>query len=568
MFIAGFPRRGHYYYVVKRGKRVDGKVVHEKILNLGRLDNLTEQRRLEIERELKKLDDPEIINKFQSKILTLGYKLPTGGFDFDVDKIFSYGEELALHRVCQEIELVDVVNGLGYKGGGPDLGKVVEAIAIGRNCCPKSLVKTVDWFKKSYLPLFLELPPEDFTYWVALRALDYLQPALTRKMQVKLYENIRKTYGYECERVDIDITSTYFEGDACILALFGHTRDHRPDRPQLVIAFVLDQKGVLVTHNVWPGNRTDSKSLKPIDRSLSQDFGLNATRVTDRGFATTENLMYMDRKKDRYLVALWADVKSTGLLEKTPPREEWLKIEDGQYATSVVEGRRKYIIAWNESVAQTNRMDRETRVKNAENKLILLQESIKKGKVKSRQKRDGRIGHILRRYRVTKLITINAKRKGFDFSFSRSPRFESSFDYDGYQVFVTTELDMDEKAVIESYRERDRIEKAIRTLKGELGLHPIGMWNKEHVLGMVFIDALAFQLRSLLRMKLKDNNVEMSVEEAFETLEDLKAVHLCVKGDEIKVYRKLPRLNEKTRTLIEVFDMAENGALPFVDVGI
>ncbi len=31
-------------------------------------------------------------------------------------------------------------------------------------------------------------------------------------------ENIRRVYGYECERLDIDITSTYFEGSECILA--------------------------------------------------------------------------------------------------------------------------------------------------------------------------------------------------------------------------------------------------------------------------------------------------------------------------------------------------------------
>ena len=37
--------------------------------------------------------------------------------------------------------------------------------------------------------------------------------------------------------------------------------------------------------------------------------------------------------------------------------------------------------------------------------------------------------------------------------------------YDGYQVFVTTEFDLNEKEVLESYRTRDQIEKAIRTLK-------------------------------------------------------------------------------------------------------
>ncbi len=43
----------------------------------------------------------------------------------------------------------------------------------------------------------------------------------------KVYEEIDfintvNRYGYECERLDIDITSTYFEGEERVLAEFGH----------------------------------------------------------------------------------------------------------------------------------------------------------------------------------------------------------------------------------------------------------------------------------------------------------------------------------------------------------
>jgi transposase len=85
-------------------------------------------------------------------------------------------------------------------------------------------------------------------------------------MQISLYEKIRHVYGYECERLDIDLTSTYFKGEECVLAEFGHPRGHSKNKLQIVVAFVVDQKGVLVTHKVWPGNRTDAKSLKPMDR--------------------------------------------------------------------------------------------------------------------------------------------------------------------------------------------------------------------------------------------------------------------------------------------------------------
>lgn len=108
--------------------------------------------------------------------------------------------------------------------------------------------------------------------------------------------------------------------------------------------------------------------------------------------------------------------------------------------------------------------------------------------------------------------------------------------------------------------------KAIRTLKSVLGLHPQNVRTKEHVLGNIFVCATAFQLRSILKMKIQDEGLDMSVEEAMKTLERLKVVHIVVKKDEgIQVHRKLSGLDGKTRTLIEVFNMAENEKFPEVD---
>lgn len=569
MYIAGFPRRGHVYYVVKTGRRSLDMVRQEKVLYLGRLDNLTEPDRIRMEQKLKELNEPKLLKTFRSLLYSLGYEFPSDVSLLEVDEVYSYGVELALHKVCEEIGLVDVINRHGYKGGGPELGKVAEAMAINRNCEPCSCLQLVDWYSRSSLPIFLKLPPAELTYWVVLRALDYLQPQQTLPMQIELYKNIQQVYRYTCNRLDIDITTTYFEGEKCVLAKFGHSRDHRPDRLQIVVAFVVDQKGVMVTHQVWPGNRTDVKSLKPVDRTLNIEFGLDAPRVIDRGMATWENLRYMDRKKERYLVALRAEVKSTGFLEDIPiPQEKWADVGEGEVATSVIKGRRKYVVVWNASVAEINRREREGRVKNAEEKLKNLLSSVKKGDVTSRQERDERAGHIIREHKVTRFLRIKSERKGYGFTIVRLPGLDDAARYDGYQIFVTTEVHLSEKEVVEAYRARDQIEKAIRALKNVMGLHPMWVWTESHIKGMIFVDALAYQIRSILRMKIKDHNIEMSIEEAMKTLERLKAVHIVVKDEEIQVHRKLTRVDDKIRMLIEVFNMKEDGRMPGVDGGI
>ncbi len=567
MHIKSCKSREHIYYAVVQSKRRENNVFQEYLLKLGRLDNLTEPQRIELENKISAIGGSYLIKKFHDILYSIGYSFPSSISTFEIGSVFGYGQELALHKVCEEIDLINIVNRHGYKGGGPELGKIVEIMAIARNCDPCSYFQVSEWYSRSYLPFFLKLQPEELTYNVAIRALDYLQPENTIPLQVSLYEKIRHVYGYECERLDIDLTSTYFEGEECVLAEFGHPRGHTKDKLQIVVAFVVDQKGVIVTHKVWPGNRTDAKSLKPMDRCLKNEFGLDAPRVVDRGMATWENLKYMDRKKERYLVALRAKIKSTKFLEEIKlPRDEWMNTGNNEVATSIIKGRRKYVVAWNASVAQTNKKGRESRISMAEDELRLVLESVEKGEIKSRKERDEKVGHIKKKYKVTRYLSVKGRRSGFAFTIERTKPLDELDKYDGYQVFVTTEFDLNEKEVLESYRTRDQIEKAIRTLKSVLGLHPQNVRTKEHVLGNIFVCSTAFQLRSLLKMKINNSGLDVSIEEAMKTLERLKAVYIVVGKDEgIQVHRKLSGLNKETRTLIEVFGMADNKILPEVD---
>ena len=570
MFIQGIEKRGHTYYAVYHGKRLVNKVKRETKLYIGNLDNLNEPRRIDIEKQLKELGDPSLIQKFHSILLSRGYRLPSPISTLEIEEIYSYGQELALHKVCEEIELVNTINTFSSKGGGPELGKIVEIMAIARNCDPCSYYQLPDWFSRTALQFFLKVSHDKFTYDVALTALDYLQPKTTIPMQVKLYENIRKVYGYECERLDIDLTSTYFEGHECVLAEFGHPRGHSSDKRQIVIAFVVDQKEILVTHRVWSGNRTDVKSLKPVDRCLKNDFGLNAKRVVDRGMASWENIKYMERKKERYLVALRAEVKGTELLDEIKkPRDEWTKVGDDEVAISVIRGKRKFAVLWNASIAETNKKERLSKISKAEEEFNKIKVSIEKGKINDKSERDERIGHIKRKYGVTKYFetveTID-KIDSINFTMEKQKNLTDAEKYDGYQVFVTTEIDLSEIEIIESYRVRDQIEKAIRTLKSVLGLHPQNVRTKEHILGNIFICATAFQLRSILRMKLKDRGMDTSIEDAMRMLERLKAAHIAVgKDGEIQVYRKLRNVDGELRKLVNVFKLSENEKFPEVD---
>ncbi len=69
----------------------------------------------------------------------------------------------------------------------------------------------------------------------------------------------------DLELVFFDTTSIYFEGQGGTdLGQYGHSKDHRPDRKQMVVGAVLDAEGRPLCCELWPGNVTDVKTLIPI----------------------------------------------------------------------------------------------------------------------------------------------------------------------------------------------------------------------------------------------------------------------------------------------------------------
>ena len=89
-----------------------------------------------------------------------------------------------------------------------------------------------------------------------------------------------------------DLSSVYFEGKGPHgLSRYGHSSDHRSDRPQVLLAVVTDAEGVPLHLEVLRGNRTGNKTLQGLLATLHRRFGLaEATLVFDGGMSITVNL--------------------------------------------------------------------------------------------------------------------------------------------------------------------------------------------------------------------------------------------------------------------------------------
>jgi len=96
--------------------------------------------------------------------------------------------------------------------------------------------------------------------------------------------------------VFFDTTSIYFEGEGGeTLGQFGHSKDHRPDRKQMVVGTILDDNGRPICCELWPGNTADVTSLLPVVARLQSRFGIKRFRiVADRGMISADTIKSLE----------------------------------------------------------------------------------------------------------------------------------------------------------------------------------------------------------------------------------------------------------------------------------
>jgi len=116
-------------------------------------------------------------------------------------------------------------------------------------------------------------------------------------------------FNLEVDLLFFDTTSTYFERDEeedgdDAFRRFGHSKDHRPDLPQIVIGLAVTKEGIPVRCWCWPGNSNDPQVLAEVRDDL-RDWKLGRViTVVDRGFSSADNLAYLRRAGVHYIAGM------------------------------------------------------------------------------------------------------------------------------------------------------------------------------------------------------------------------------------------------------------------------
>ncbi|MEX2552593.1 MAG: IS1634 family transposase, partial [Actinomycetota bacterium] len=113
-------------------------------------------------------------------------------------------------------------------------------------------------------------------------ALDWLL-----ERQKRIEAKLAKTHLQDGTLLLYDVTSTYFEGRTCPLAAYGHNRDGKKGKLQIVFGLLCTAEGCPVAVEVFPGNTSDPKTLSSAIEKVRVGFGLRRViMVADRGLLT------------------------------------------------------------------------------------------------------------------------------------------------------------------------------------------------------------------------------------------------------------------------------------------
>ena len=157
---------------------------------------------------------------------------------------------------------------------------LVLAMIVERLLFPGSkLATTRHWHVTT---LAQELRVQDATENDLYTAMDWLlerQKAIEQKLAQKHLTN--------GGLVLYDVSSSYYEGETCPLARYGHDRDGKTGRPIIVYGVLTDAEGRPVAVQVYPGDTGDPSTVPDQVAKLSQQFGLSrVVLVGDRGMLT------------------------------------------------------------------------------------------------------------------------------------------------------------------------------------------------------------------------------------------------------------------------------------------
>lgn len=413
--------------------------------------------------------------------------------------------------------------------------KTLEACVLARMAQPVSKSKTTKILEDKF-NIKLDL---DHVY----RMMNHVA-----RLEDKIKEQISKrTQELFKSKVDIllfDVTTLYFESiERDDLREFGFSKDCKFNSTQVVLALMTTTDGTPMGYELFPGNVSEGKTLIAVIEKVKKEFELNkVVIVADRAMFSANNLEYMEQLGVQYVVAtklksLKKNLKETILNSQTFKAANLMN-EIHWVNEFKINEQQRLIVSYSSARARKDLADRER---------ILAKLYKKKTKGETLK-----LAELVGNHGSRQFITINKSEAFID-----DNKITKNSYWDGLHGIITN-VKVEDKTSLElltRYRDLWKIEEAFRINKHDLRLRPIYHWKPTRIRAHIAICYIAFALLSYAKIKLKENNLDISLETLREEL--LKSQSSILKDVKTKTTFSIPsKITDLQKLIYNAFGLS------------
>ena len=295
-----------------------------------------------------------------------------------------------------------------------------------------------------------------------------------------------------------DLSSVYVEGSHCPLARHGHSRDHRPDRPQIEFGLLTDERGCPVAVEAFPGNTADPATVEAQVEKLRTRFGLtDIVLVGDRGMLTSARI---ERLREVGGIGWVSCLRAPAIRALVDAGDLQLGLFDERNLAEITSPEfpgERLVVCRNPALAAERARKREALLAATEAALAGVARLVSRGRLRSAAAIGLRAGRVVDAKKMAKHFELDIA-DGVFAARRRTEAIAAEAALDGLYV-VRTSVSAERlgtSAVVETYKRLSAVERDFRALKGDdLAVRPIFHWREDRVRSHLFLCFLAAYVR-------------------------------------------------------------------------
>ncbi|MGH2851182.1 MAG: IS1634 family transposase [Solirubrobacteraceae bacterium] len=342
------------------------------------------------------------------------------------------------------------------------------------------------------------------------RAMDFLL-ACSERVQESVFFSVAHLLNLEVDVIFFDTTSTYWEtelseepdddqddrddhsedADAPLRRL-GHSKDHRPDLPQVVIGLAVTREGVPVRCWVWPGNTNDQSVVEEVKADLVGWRLGRAIYVVDSGFSGQANLRALRSAGGHYIAGMKLRSGMAQTEHALSRQGRYRQVKDNLRVKEVSVGdgdaAERFVVCHNPQEAERDRARRQQQIARIEAELERLAAQRERAKTKTDRDAHLRGECALRDHKTLSRYLRQTKTSRLVLDHERIAAEEH---IDGKYLLTTSDPSLSAEDVALGYKQLLEAERSFRDLKGVLRLRPVYHSKDERIRAHVLICFLA-----------------------------------------------------------------------------